>query len=279
MNRVRRYPKLEREDEAALGRAWLEQHDRKAADRLLEAHLRYVVSIALRFRRYGFPISELIAEGNVGLLRALDKYDPARGNRLVTYASYWIRAYILNYIIRSWSLVGGGTGVLRSKLFFKLRRERVKITNVLGEGPEAHAALAEKLNVPWDALQSMLQRLDVRDASTDAQLFDDAGTTLGDTLRSPDPNQEEAVAAVEGRTRAREVISEAMSDLDTRETFIVQSRIMAHSDDSLSLAEIGRRLGISRERARQLEARALRKLKVRVSQLARPGESWTEWAA
>lgn len=279
MYRVQQIPKLEREREAELGRAWLEQHDRKAADQLLETHLRYVVAIALRFRRYGIPISELIAEGNVGLLRALDKFDPDRGNRLITYASYWIRAYILNYIIRSWSLVGGGTGVLRSKLFFKLRRERVRITNLLGEGPQAQATLAEKMKVSPERLQDMLQRLDTRDVSMDAQIFDDAGTTLGDTIASPGPSQEEEVAAVESRSRAREVIREAMSDLDPRERLIVRLRLMAHSDDTLSLAEIGRRLGVSRERARQLEARALRKLKARVSQLRRPGENWLDWAA
>ncbi len=279
MNRVRQFPKLEREEEAELGRAWLEHHDRKAANRLLETHLRYVVAIAVRFRRYGLPISELVAEGNVGLLRALDKFDPNRGNRLITYASYWIRAYILNYIIHSWSLVGGGTGVLRSKLFFKLRRERVKITNLLGEGPEAQAALAEKLKVSPERLQEMLQRLDTRDVSMDAQVYDDANTTFGDTMPSPEPSQEEEVVAVESRTRAREVIREAMRDLDTREAFIVRARLMAHAEDSLSLAEIGRRLGVSRERARQLEARALRKLKARVGRLSRPDEDWFDWAA
>ena len=279
MNRVRQFPKLEREQEAELGRAWREHHDRKAADQLLETHLRYVVAIALRFRRYGMPVSELIAEGNVGLLRALDKFDPDRGNRLITYASYWIRAYILNYIIHSWSLVGGGSGALRSKLFFKLRRERVRITNLLGEGPEAHASLAEKLRVTPERLQNMLQQLDTRDVSMDAQVFDDAGTTLGDTMSSPDPSQEEEVAAVESRTAARKVIRAAMRDLDTREAFIIRVRHMAHADDSLSLAEIGRRLGVSRERTRQLEARALRKLKARISRLSGADEDWLVWAA
>ena len=139
-----------------LTRRWSSHQDRAAADRLVRSHLRYVVAIALKYRRYGIPLSELIAEGNFGVVHALKKFEPERGNRFVTYAAYWIRAYILNYIIRSWSLVGVGSGALRSKMFFKLRRERVRITNLVGEGEEADEMLAQRFNMPTAQVTRMV---------------------------------------------------------------------------------------------------------------------------
>ncbi|MCA9640533.1 MAG: sigma-70 family RNA polymerase sigma factor, partial [Myxococcales bacterium] len=228
-----------------------------------------VVAIAVKYRRYGLPIGELIAEGNFGLVHALSKFEPERGNRFVTYAAYWIRAYILNYIIRSWSLVGVGSGALRSKMFFKLRRERVKITNLLGEGEAADTALAEKFGVSTTQLRSMMRRLESRDVSLDTKVFDDSGTTMLDTLVSEDTDQESTLAGDEVGQMRREAIGEAMKALDPRERFIVEERLMADPEDELSLAEIGRRLGVSRERARQLEARAKRKLKTQIAELSR----------
>jgi RNA polymerase sigma-32 factor len=125
---VQAFPQLSREEEMDLAKAWSERGDEEAADKLVRAHLRYVVAIALKYRRYGVPLSELIAEGNFGVVHALKKFQPDRGNRFVTYAAYWIRAYVLNYVIRSWSLVGAGSGALRSKMFFRLRR-RLGSTN------------------------------------------------------------------------------------------------------------------------------------------------------
>src|SRR5690606_41440886 len=152
---------------------WVMPGDHRSVVKLIAADLRSVVAIAVKYRRYGLPIGELISEGNFGLVHALSKFEPERGNRFVTYAAYWIRAYILNYIIRSWSLVGVGSGALRSKMFFKLRRERVKITNLLGEGEAADEALAERLSIPKDKLGGMLRRLEARDVSLDTPLFDD----------------------------------------------------------------------------------------------------------
>ncbi|MCB9590242.1 MAG: RNA polymerase factor sigma-32 [Polyangiaceae bacterium] len=262
-------PKLSREEEVELALAWRDQGKQSAADKLLAAHLRYVVAIAVKYRRYGLPIGELIAEGNFGLVHALSKFEPERGNRFVTYAAYWIRAYILNYIIRSWSLVGVGSGALRSKMFFKLRRERVKITNLLGEGEAADTALAEKFGVSTTQLRSMMRRLESRDVSLDTKVFDDSGTTMLDTLVSEDTDQESTLAGDEVGQMRREAIGEAMKALDPRERFIVEERLMADPEDELSLAEIGRRLGVSRERARQLEARAKRKLKTQIAELSR----------
>lgn len=263
---VQHLPKLSREEEQALCRRFYGEGDEGARDQLVRAHLRYVVAIALKYRRYGLPISELIAEGNFGVVHALRKFEPERGNRFVTYAAYWIRAYILNYIIRSWSLVGVGSGALRSKMFFKLRRERVRITNLVGEGEHADELLAKKFNVTPTQVVGMMRRLETRDLSLDAKVFDDAVTSLVDTLVSPDRSQEDVVARNQHNDQLRDAVSEAVEALDTRERYIVENRLMADAEDELSLAEIGRRLGVSRERARQLEARAKRKLRHRISE-------------
>jgi RNA polymerase sigma-32 factor len=272
---VQGYPKLSREEELALARRYQESHDPAAAEQLVRAHLRYVVAIALKYRRYGLPLSELIAEGNFGVVHALRKFEPERGNRFVTYAAYWIRAYVLNYVIRSWSLVGVGSGALRSKMFFKLRRERVRITNLVGEGSHADEMLARKFNLPAAEITAMVRRLEARDVSLDVRPFDDSRTTLVDTLVAPDRSQEETVATGELETQMRSTVRAAVEGLDARERYIVERRLMADPEDELSLAEIGRRLGVSRERARQLEARAKKKLKTRIREIAKgSGDDW-----
>lgn len=268
MAMVQTYPKLDREEEAALCSAWRNSGDATAKERLVRSHLRYVVAIALKYRRYGLPLAELIAEGNFGIVHALTKFDPDRGNRFVTYAAYWIRAYVLNYIIQSWSLVGVGSGALRSKMFFKLRRERVRITNLVGEGERADEMLADRFNLPREQIQSMVRRLDTRDLSLDAKVFDDAVTTVVETLAAASDDQEETFSSNQTSENAREVVQAAIRTLDHRERFIAEHRLMADSEDELSLAEIGRRLGVSRERARQLESRAKRKLKQRIVELS-----------
>lgn len=268
ISHVHGYPQISREHEGELMKRWGETRDEAARSEIVQSHLRYVVAIALRYRRYGLPISELIAEGNFGIVHALEKFEPARGTRFVTYAAYWIRAYVLNHIIRSWSLVGVGSGALRSKMFFKLRRERVRITNLVGEGDHADELLAQTLALPKAKVVSMVRRLESRDVSLDAKVYDDSATTLGDTLVSGDISQEEALGATERGNYLQEAVKDALSALDTRERFIVEARLMADAEEELSLAEIGRRLGVSRERARQLEARAKRKLKSRIVELS-----------
>jgi RNA polymerase sigma-32 factor len=265
---VHAVPKLSREAEEQLLERWYTHGDVRARDELVSTQLRYVVAIALKYKRYGVPVSELVAEGNFGVVHALKKFEPARGNRFVTYAAYWIRAYILNYIIRSWSLVGVGSGALRSKMFFKLRRERIRVTNLLGEGDAADEALAQRLSIPKDKLGGMLRRLEARDVSLDAPLFDDSGATLVDSLANTSENQEDKLIESRRGIRVQSLVRDAVKDLDKRERYIVENRIMADSEDEMSLAEIGRRLGVSRERARQLEARAKRKLEARITQLS-----------
>jgi RNA polymerase sigma-32 factor len=270
-------PQLTREEELELARRWAANEDQNAADRLVRAHLRYVVAIALKYRRYGLPLTELIAEGNFGVVHALKKFEPERGNRFVTYAAYWIRAYMLNYIIRSWSLVGVGSGALRSKMFFKLRRERVRITNLVGEGEHADELLAQKFNMTRPQVVKMVRRLEARDVSLDSKVFDDSMTSLVDTLVSPDRDQEESFASDQRREHLSDAVRCAVEGLDPRERYIVENRLMADGKDELSLAEIGRRLGVSRERARQLEARAKRKLRTRITEISQAtGADWHE---
>jgi RNA polymerase sigma-32 factor len=273
-SQVRGYPALTREEEQDLVVRFRTKGDEAARETLIAAHLRYVVAIALKYQRYGVPLEELVSEGNFGLVHALGKFELDRGTRFVTYAAYWIRAYVLNHVIRSWSLVGVGSGALRSKMFFRLRRERVKIANLVGEGPEAENMLAQSLGLPEATVSAMLRRLDARDVSLDAKPVDGSNTSLGDLLVTPGSSQEEFFAASELDVRRRVAVKSALSELDERERYIVEKRLMADREDELSLAEIGRQLGVSRERARQLEVRAKRKLKSKIQDLSRRSGNW-----
>lgn len=256
---VKQIPALSREEEHELALRWRDRQDRAAGEQLVRANLRYVVAIALTYRRYGLRVSELIAEGNVGVVTALRKFDPDKGTRFVTYAAYWIRAFILNYVIRSWSLVGSGSGPLRSKLFFRLRRERARIANLVSEREEAMEQLAGQLGTTVEKLTPMMQRLDSRDVSLDQKAFADSEHTRLDLLESTDAGQDEVFETRERERLLGGRVADALATLDARERFIVEQRMLA--DEELSLAEIGRRLGVSRERARQLEARAKMKLR------------------
>ena len=260
------YPTLSREDEQALVRRWQENGDQRAADKLLRAHLRFVISSAFKYQRYGIPVSELVSEGNVGLVYALGKFDPDRGFRFVTYAGHWVRAHIINHVIKSWSLVSGGAA-LRSKSFFKLRRERARVTAQLGETPESRALLASRMGMKKSQVDAMIQRLESRDVSLSAPVFDDSGTQLVDRLSSDAPNQAEILDEKERASTAGTAVQAAVSQLDQRERYIVTQRLMADPEDELTLAELGRRLGVSRERARQLESRAKGKLREWLSAL------------
>jgi RNA polymerase sigma-32 factor len=268
ISHVRQIPELSREEEAELARAFRDRSDQTAAARLALANLRHVVSIAVSYRRYGIPLAELIAEGNFGIVHAIRKYDPDRGNRFVTYAAYWIRAYILNHVIHSWSLVGVGSGPLRSKMFFRLRRERARIAGLVGEGEAGDKLLAEKFGAPAEKVIEMARRLEARDVSLDAKVFEDGARSLVDTLAADDDDQEAQFSRAEEGALLRERLTQAVQNLDPRERYIVETRMMADPEEELSLAEIGRRLGVSRERARQLEARAKKKLRDRLQPLA-----------
>lgn len=260
LEQVQALPLLTREEEHAVAER-ARKGDPAAARKLIRANLRYVTPIALGYRRYGVPVGELIAEGNVGLMVAIGKFDPERGTRFVTYAAHWIRAYMLEHIIRSFSMVGLGGGPLRSKVFFRLRREKAKLAASGASADEVNETLAKQFGTSAERIAVLAQRLEVRDVSVDAKVRDDGGNTVLDTMASNDPSPEETFLEDESTRELNTRVRTAMAALDARERFIVEARVMADDPDELSLAEIGRRLGVSRERARQIEARAKEKLR------------------
>jgi RNA polymerase sigma-32 factor len=263
---VRRIPVLDRETEheiavrAAAG-------DGEARKALVRANLRFVVAIALSYRRYGIRVADLIAEGNLGLMIAAGKFDAERGTRFVTYAGYWIRALILDLIVRASTMVGAGSGPLRSKLFFRLRRERARIGNLVPDAQERNALLAQRFETSEEKMEEMLRRLDARDVSLDQPIHPDSGVSMVDALEDDDGVSPEVATAIhETDGRVKERLASALSRLDDRERYIMKQRYMG--DEEVSLAEIGRELGVSRERARQLEARAKQKLREQLDDLA-----------
>ena len=265
IQQVRAIPKLSREDEHQLAlRA--REGDQDAADRLVEANLRYVIAIGLQYRRYGVTLGDLIAEGSVGLVTAVRKFDPHRGTRFVTYAGYWIRAFVLEAVVRSSTMIGAGSGPFRSKLFFRLRRERARLSNLIADPEELIATLAAEFDTTSEKMTELLRRLDQREISLDAPAYHDSDSTLVEMLPGAAEPQDVIVARQRRQSGIELRLEGALSVLDDRERLIVEKRIL--SDDSASLASLGRELGVSRERARQLEARAKKKLAVELKDLA-----------
>jgi RNA polymerase sigma-32 factor len=258
---VQRYPILDRAAELKLARRFRHKGDRKAADALVQANLRYVVKIAAQYRGYGFRLSDLVEEGNLGLLEAVLRFDPGRKLRFMTYAAYWVRAYVLAHVLKQWSIVGVGTGPLQSKMFFRLHRERSRLSSQLGvEGGAMDTTLAHTFNTSEEKVRQMAQRLDSRDASLDMAAYRDGSTTLLETLSDESPNQEEHTAAAERDARVRRHLAQVRHQLDERERMILEERLLS-TDDEVTLADLGRRMGLSRERVRQLEERVKHKLR------------------
>ena len=256
-------PSLDQEQERSLARRVRQNGDREAAELLARAHLRTVVALASKYRYYGVPVPELIAEGNCGLVNALGKFDPERGVRFATYAAFWIKAQMLSYIIRSRSMVVGH-GSMRSQMFFKFRRERARATVLHGEGELAATELATRMGMSQERVAAMILRLDYEDVSLDAAASDDATSTWLDRLQT-DENPEGQLADSRSKLEIGAAVERALRVLDPRERYVVETRLMADREEELSLAEIGRVLGVSRERARQLEERAKKKLRQAVA--------------
>lgn len=265
IQQVRAIPKLSREDEHELALQVLDG-DQTAADKLVEANLRYVVAIALQYRRYGVKLGDLIAEGSVGLVTAVRKFDPHRGTRFVTYAGYWIRAFVLEAVVRSSTMIGAGSGPFRSKLFFRLRRERARLSNLIADPEELIQRLAKEFETTPQKMTELLRRLDQREISLDAPAYHDSDATLVEMLPGVEERQDVVLERERRQSGIRTRLEGALSVLDDRERLIVEKRIL--SDDSASLASLGRELGVSRERARQLEARAKKKLRDELGDLA-----------
>ncbi|HEX4340594.1 MAG TPA: sigma-70 family RNA polymerase sigma factor [Polyangiaceae bacterium] len=252
-----RKPAMSREREHELAQRWRLHGDFPARDELARAQLGHVVLIARRYHRCGgASLEELVAEGNFGLVKALEGFDPERGTRLVTYAVYWIRAYISQYLLRSRSVVTAG---VQSKLVSRIRRAREGILKASGDVANLNDQIAEQLAISPLKLDGLLERMASRDVPWDLETEGSPSSTVSNDAHWL--SAEETALSAETRVLLCEAVAQALSRLDDRERYIVKRRLMAHRDEQLSLTEIGRHFGFSRERARQLELRALRKIK------------------
>ncbi len=268
LQEIRKFPMLEAAEEFMLAKRWREHGDVEAAHKLVTSHLRLVAKIARGYRGYGLPVSELISEGNVGMMQAVKRFDPDRGFRFATYAMWWIRASIQEYILHSWSLVKMGTTAAQKKLFFNLRKLKGQM-QAIDEGslsPENVKHIAETLSVPEADVISMDQRLSSPDHSLNAPLRSDSEGEWLDWLVDETENQEFQLAEEEEFNNRRRLLSRAMKGLNTRERHILTERRLR--EDPATLEELSQQYGISRERVRQIEVRAFEKLQKSMKNLA-----------
>ena len=260
LEEIRRFPMLEAEEESALARRWREHGDADAAHELVTSHLRLVVKIAVGYRGYGLPVSELISEGNIGLMQAAKRFDPEQGFRFATYAMWWIKAAIHEYVLRSWSLVKMGTTANQKKLFFNLRKAKSRIA-ALEEGdmhPDQVKLIAQRLGVTEQDVVDMNRRLG-GDASLNAPIREDGDSgEWQDWLADDSESQETVMAAHEELDNRRKALSSALGVLNDRERRIFEARRLA--DDPVTLEELAEEFGVSRERVRQIEVRAFEKV-------------------
>ncbi|MEE9175601.1 MAG: RNA polymerase sigma factor RpoH [Thermodesulfobacteriota bacterium] len=260
MTEISNYPVLSREEEYELAMKYKNDGDLVAARKLVTSNLKFVVKVANEYKNYGLNTMDIIQEGNVGLMHAVKGFDPTKGYRVISYAVWWIRAYIQNYIIKSWSLVKVGTTQAQRKLFYKLRSTKNQME--IGEGnlsSEDYKELADKLNVTYEAVIEMDQRMGSKDLSLDAEIKSDTNLSHMDFLADDEENQEDLITKVEEEKRVKSGMVDALKTLKDRERYIVENRILA--DKPLTLEELGTKYNISRERVRQIENAALKKMK------------------
>jgi RNA polymerase sigma-32 factor len=260
LTEIRKFPLLEPEEEYMLAKRWKEHEDPDAARQLVTSHLRLVAKIAMGYRGYGLPLSEVVSEGNVGLMQAVKRFEPDKGFRLATYAMWWIRAAIQEYILRSWSLVKMGTTAAQKKLFFNLRKAKNKIS-AIEEGdltPEHTAEIARQLAVPEEEVTNMNRRLSGGDTSLNAPMRADGESEWQDWLADDSMDQETRLAEAEEMGERHDLLSNAMGELSERERDIIEARRLR--DDPATLEELSQKYGVSRERVRQIEVRAFEKL-------------------
>jgi RNA polymerase sigma-32 factor len=260
---IRAFPLLEAEEEFMLARRWVDYEDTEAAHRLVTSHLRLVAKIAIGYRHYGLPVADLISEGNIGLMRAVKKFDPDRGFRLATYAMWWIKASLNEFVLNSWSMVKIGTLAAQKKLFFNLRRikSRLRLLESGDLAPEHVTAIARELSVDESDVISMNRRMAARDGSLNLQVGE-SGTEIQDLLADDSDNQETAYGRREELSKGRDLIRQALEGLTEREREIFIERRLR--DDPATLEELGLRYGVSRERIRQIEVKAFEKVKTLV---------------
>lgn len=270
LTEIRKFPMLAKDQEFMLAKAWREHEDSEAAHQLVTSHLRLVAKIAMGYRGYGLPIGEVISEGNVGLMQAVKKFEPDKGFRLATYAMWWIRASIQEYILRSWSLVKMGTTAAQKKLFFNLRKAKSQIS-AFQDGdlhPDQVSLIATKLGVLDEEVISMNRRLSGPDASLNAPLRVDGESEWQDWLEDETAvSQETYVAESQERTQRMTLMEAALTELSDRERHILTERRL--KDNPTTLEELAAEYGVSRERVRQIEVRAFEKLQKSVTAAAR----------
>jgi RNA polymerase sigma-32 factor len=273
LEEIRQFPMLEPQEEYMLAKSWREHGDRDAAHRLVTSHLRLVARIAMGYRGYGLPIGEVVSEGNVGLMQAVKRFDPDKGFRLATYAMWWIRAAIQEYILRSWSLVKMGTTAAQKKLFFNLRKIKGQL-KALDEGdlrPDQVKRIATQLGVTEEDVVSMNRRL-AGDSSLNAPVRNDSESgEWMDWLVDDTMDQETALAESEEAERRRGMLNNALQGLNERERRVFEARRLA--EDPLTLEELSAEFGVSRERIRQIEVRAFEKVQKAVQKAAATAET------
>lgn len=260
LTEIRRFPMLEKDQEYMLAKRWREHQDTGAAEQLVTSHLRLVAKMAMGYRGYGLPVAEVISEGNIGLMQAVKKFDPEKGFRLATYAMWWIRAAIQEYVLRSWSLVKMGTTAAQKKLFFNLRRMKAKM-QAIEEGdmrPEQVDEIATKLAVTSDEVVSMNRRLSGPDASLNVRVGEDGGGEWQDWIAADEASAETVYAEREEHDGRMVLLNAALESLNPRERHIIRERRL--KDDPVTLEELAEHYGVSRERIRQIEVRAFEKL-------------------
>ena len=272
LEEIRQFPMLEPQQEYMLAKSWREHGDRDAAHQLVTSHLRLVARIAMGYRGYGLPVGEVISEGNVGLMQAVKRFDPDKGFRLATYAMWWIRAAIQEYILRSWSLVKMGTTAAQKKLFFNLRKIKGQL-KALEEGdlrPDQVKQIATRLGVSEEDVVSMNRRL-AGDSSLNAPVRNDAESgEWQDWLVDETMDQETALAESEERDNRRTMLNDALKSLNERERRVFEARRLA--EDPLTLEELSAEFGVSRESIRQIEVRAFEKVQKAVTKAAAAAE-------
>lgn len=269
LNELRRYPVLSREEEMEIAKRYYETKDPEAAQLLVKSNLRFVVKVAAEYSKFGARLIDLIQEGNVGLMHAVREFNPTKGARLITYAVWWIRGYIQEYLMRQYSLVRIGTTQTQRKLFYQLQKQKEAL-EALGDNPD-YAALSARLGVSEADVQSMAQRLSGRDVSLDRPLDDQSSGTMIDLQSNQgDVPLDEQLAKEEQLALLRTQIEGLRSELNERELILLEERILA--DDPLTLQEIGEKYGITREAVRQAESRLMKKIKDRMDR-AQGGES------
>jgi RNA polymerase sigma-32 factor len=270
MQEIRKFPLLEPEEEYMLAKRWVDHQDSGAAHKMVTSHLRLAAKIAMGYRGYGLPQAEVISEANVGLMQAVKRFDPEKGFRLATYAMWWIRASIQEYILRSWSLVKLGTTSAQKKLFFNLRKAKAKV-GALEEGdlrPENVARIATDLNVTEAEVIDMNRRLSGSDASLNATVgSEEGGAQWQDWLEDEDSDQAEAYEEKDELDARRALLAQALSVLNDREKDVLMQRRL--SEEPVTLEDLSESYGVSRERIRQIEVRAFEKLQAKMRELAK----------